>query len=81
MRNYAAAFLTASPATAQMTISIALQKLLKYAKVLGSERVNEEMTVFVDPLIYKYVIKELDEATTQSEDVRKHLQLSDVSSC
>jgi hypothetical protein len=77
LRNCAAAFLTASPAIAQMTISMALQKLLKYAKVLGSERVTEEIVAFVDPLIYKYVINELDEVTAQLEDVRKHLQLSD----
>jgi hypothetical protein len=50
LRHRAAAFLTALPAIAQMTISMAVQKLLKYAKVLGSERVAEEMVAFVDPL-------------------------------
>ena len=37
LRNHAAAFLTVSPATSQMTISTALQNLLKYAKIFGSE--------------------------------------------
>ena len=77
LRIHAAAFLTVSPATSQMTMSTALQKLLKYAKIFGSEAVTNEIVSFVDPLIYKYLTDELQEVTVQLEDVRKQLQLVD----
>jgi hypothetical protein len=77
LRIHAAAFLTVSPATSRMTIATALQKLLKYAKIFGSEAVTNEMVSFVDPLIYKYLTNELQEVTVQLEDVRKQLQLAD----
>jgi hypothetical protein len=60
-----------------MTISTASQKLLKYAKIFGSEEVTQEMVSFVDPVIYGYLANELQEVTVQLENVRKQLQLDD----
>jgi hypothetical protein len=76
LRIHAAAYLTASPTTARMTIGAALTKLMKYAKVFGSEKVGGEMTAFVDPLIHKYLAEELREATAELDRVRGHLQLA-----
>ena len=59
-----------------MTIGAALTKLMKYAKVFGSEKVGGEMTAFVDPLIHKYLAEELREATAELDRVRSHLQLA-----
>ena len=41
LRAHAAAYLTASQTTARMTISTAMIKLCKYAKVIASEKVGE----------------------------------------
>jgi hypothetical protein len=52
LRIRAVVYLTASPTTSRMTISAALTKLMKYAKVFGSEKVGIEMATFVDPVIH-----------------------------
>ena len=77
LRIHAAAYLTASPTTSETTISTALQNLVKYAKVFGSEEVTTEMVAFVDPVIHKYLAVELQEVTAQLENVRKQLRLAD----
>ena len=77
LRIHAVAYLTASPTTARMTISTALTKLMKYAKVFGSEKVGTEMATFVDLVIHKYLAEELREATSELENVRNHLRLAD----
>jgi hypothetical protein len=66
----------ASPATS-MTSEAALKRLMRYAKVFGSDPVLEQLTTFTDRVICQYLARELLEVSEQLEKVRQQLRLAD----
>jgi hypothetical protein len=60
-----------------MTIETALKRLLRYAKVFGSEAVLEQLKTFADQTICQYFARELLEVSKQLEKVRQQLKLAD----
>jgi hypothetical protein len=77
LRLHISAFLTASPVTSKMVIEAALKRLMRYAKVFGSESMLEQLAIFADPVICQYLVRELQEVSEQLDKVRQQLRLAD----